>query len=158
MGQVWGPMQKVPGVALGWRAGSGVGAADHNPHEGRGPSNSSLCLWAWNTQRAFIEHLLCTGNRAGDRNDKMQGNGRCGVVGRLEPGWSGKVPSQRHPRRKSRMVRRSQSRDSQERTFQEEGTESSEGLRWEGREGVKKSREAGSFASLLMPGRALSSA
>lgn len=45
----------------------------------------------------------------------------------------------------------------QRRTFQVEGTESSEALRWEGGEGAKKPGEAGSFDSLLMPGRVLSS-
>lgn len=73
--------------------------------------------------------------------------------------WEGSpTPTpQRHPRRKSRMIGRSQSWDSQGITFQAEGTENSEGLRWEGRKGVKKPGEAGSAAPLLRPGRVLSS-
>lgn len=148
-----GTMRRVLGVASGWRAGSGVGAAvsagaplTHHRVSG---------LWARNTQQTSSTCCaLIVGLGTKWCNARQW---QLWLVGRLEPGWSGKVPPQRHPRRKSRMIGRSQSWGSQGRIFPVEGRESSEGLRWEGGEGVKKPGEAGSFDSWLMPGRVLSS-
>lgn len=64
----------------------------------------------------------------------MQGSGKCGVEGYLEPGWSERASPRRYLLRKSPQTGRSQTWDNQGRTFEAEGTENAEALRWEGRE------------------------
>lgn len=61
----------------------------------------------------------------------MQSDGKCGVK-HLEPGCSGTASPKRYLLRNSPKIGRNQTWDSQGGTFQAEGTESAEALRWEG--------------------------
>lgn len=77
------------------------------------------------------------------------------MEGYLEPGWSGRASPRRYLLRKSPQTGRSQTWDNQGRTFQAEGTENAEALRWEGRE-CAEAWEASSLDSLLILERVLS--